>query len=228
MAIPVWNTKSKRHASRASAACLPGNFNVNVLQARSGQVHRMRIIAGMFKGRMLKTTVGPGYRPAMGKVRQAIFSMLEARGVVWSQTRVLDIFAGSGSLGFEALSRGATHAAFIESSPRAATLIRENARIFGLEESQITVWAKEARAVLGSRPETPFDLVFIDPPYGGNFLIPTVGAVLRNGWLAPDGILNAEVEHRLALDPDTVFPPLACLADRTYGQTRVLVWANNA
>ena len=184
----------------------------------------MRITAGSLKGRVLKTGSGPGYRPAMSKVRQAIFSMLEARGVSWSGCRVLDIFAGSGSLGFEALSRGAQYAAFIEADRGAAALIRENASTFGLDETQYSVWTKEARAVLGKRADAPFDVVFIDPPYRGNFLSASVTAVIRNGWLAVGGLLNAEVERTLPLDPDNDFLPLACLADREYGQTRVLIW----
>lgn len=67
----------------------------------------MKIIAGALKGRTLKTVTGPGYRPAMGKVRESLFSLLEARGVVWAESIILDLFAGSGSLAFEAISRGA-------------------------------------------------------------------------------------------------------------------------
>ena len=87
----------------------------------------MRIIAGACRGRTLHTVTGPGYRPAMGRVRESLFSMLEARGVVWGAVRVLDVFAGSGSLGFEALSRGARFADFIEKDHRAAECLRKNA-----------------------------------------------------------------------------------------------------
>ena len=80
----------------------------------------MRIISGSCRGRVLQTVTGPGYRPAMGKVRESLFSMLEARGVVWGAVRFLDVFAGSGSLGFEALSRGAVFADFIEKDRKAA------------------------------------------------------------------------------------------------------------
>lgn len=184
----------------------------------------MRIIAGEFKGRKLKTTAGPGYRPAMSKVRQAVFSMLEARGVVWAQTRVLDVFAGSGSLGFEALSRGAPFVCFVEADPKAARLIAENAKKFGLEQDRRLVCAQDARVFLASRSQPPFDLVFMDPPYRGNFLSAGVNALLRNGWIREGGILNAEVEQGVTLNPDVDFPLLECIADRTYGQTRVVLW----
>ncbi len=185
----------------------------------------MRILSGEFKGRALKTTVGPGYRPAMGKVRSALFSMLEARGVVWPETRVLDLFAGSGSLGFEALSRGAAHTSFVEAHPKAAALITENAERFGLAPERFSVHSTQARVFLSQRRAVPFDLVFIDPPYEGGFLSSTIKAVLRGGWLRPGGMVNAEVERRLAVDPENDFSPLICETDRTYGQTRVILWS---
>ena len=184
----------------------------------------MRIIAGDLKGRSLKTTSGPGYRPAMGKVRQALFSMLEARGVAWPETRVLDLFAGSGSLGFEALSRGARGVHFVESGARAAALIEENARRFGIDPEKFQVRRDEVRNVLGKRCPLPFDVVFVDPPYGRDLLSPSVNALLRGGWLAEGGILNAEIEGRLDFDAETFHPALSCVADRAYGQTRVVLW----
>jgi 16S rRNA (guanine966-N2)-methyltransferase len=160
----------------------------------------------------------------MGKVRQALFSMLEARGVVWPETRVLDLFAGSGSLGLEALSRGALFACFVEADKKAAALIGENALTFGLDGGRFQVRNQEARIVLAKGGADPFDVIFIDPPYRGNFLSSSMTGTLRKGWLRPGGIIAAETEKDLALDPDKDFPPLACIADRTYGQTRVVLW----
>ncbi len=184
----------------------------------------MRIISGSLKGRELKTTTGPGYRPAMSKVRAAIFSMLEARGVAWSSARVLDIFAGSGSLGLEALSRGAPFVYFVEMDKKAARLIRENAETFGLDAARYTVHAKDARSFLALREMEPFDVIFIDPPYRGHFLAASLTAVIRKNWLREGGVVNAEVERGIDLDPGTDFPPLECIADREYGQTRVVLW----
>lgn len=184
----------------------------------------MRIISGSLKGREIKTSVGPGYRPAMSKVRAAIFSMLEARGVSWPEARVLDIFAGSGSLAFEALSRGAVFACFVEKDKKAARVIRENAVRFGIDPGRYAIQAQESRIFLGTRSMEPFDVVFIDPPYRGNFLSASVTAVLRHGWLREGGVINAEVESGLRFDPEGEFPSLKCIADRTYGQTRVVLW----
>lgn len=184
----------------------------------------MRIISGSLKGREIKTSVGPGYRPAMSKVRAAVFSMLEARGVAWPGARVLDLFAGSGSLGFEALSRGAPFVCFVELDKKAARVIRENAGRFELESGRYAVHNQEVRAFLASRDMEPFDVIFIDPPYRGNFLSASVTTVLRKGWLREGGVINAEVERGIDLDPATAFLPLECLADRDYGQTRVMLW----
>ena len=184
----------------------------------------MRIISGSLRGRELRTTTGPGYRPAMSKVRAAIFSMLEARGVLWQNARVLDLFAGSGSLGFEALSRGAPFACFVEADRKAAALIGKNAETFGLENERYRVYAAEAGRFLATRDMDPFDVIFIDPPYRGNFLSASVTAVLRKDWLRQGGVINAEVERGIDLDPETAFPPLECAADRIYGQTRVILW----
>lgn len=187
----------------------------------------MRIISGEFRGRQLKTTTGPGYRPAMGKVRGALFSMLEARGVVWPQTRVLDVFAGSGSLGFEALSRGAAEVLFVESMPRAAALIRENAEKLGVAPQRYHILNEEAGKALNRPALRPFELIFIDPPYRQNLMTPAIKAILRRGWLAPGGIINAEVEGGLKFDPAKENPELEVIADREYGQTRVVLWTRN-
>lgn len=185
----------------------------------------MRIIAGEYRGRALKTTTGPGYRPAMSKVRGALFSMLEARGVVWPEARVLDLFAGSGSLGFEALSRGAAQVTFVESFPRAAALIRENAQKLGVAEGRFQVLAEEVGKVLGKRPYGAYNVIFIDPPYGKNLMNPAIKTLLRNGWLAEYGILNAEIEGNLKFDPNKEHPDLEVVADRRYGQTRLVLWS---
>lgn len=185
----------------------------------------MRIIAGEYRGRSLKTTTGPGYRPAMGKVRGALFSMLEARGISWPETAVLDLFAGSGSLGFEALSRGAVQVTFVESLPRAAALISENAAKLGVAPERCRILTEEVGKVLGRRPHAAFDVIFIDPPYGKNLMSPAIKAILKQGWLAEHGILNAEVEGGLKFNPEAEHPDLAVLADRHYGQTRIVLWS---
>lgn len=184
----------------------------------------MRIIAGAFRGRALKTVEGPGYRPAMSRVREALFSMIESRGVVWCDCRILDLFAGSGSLAFEALSRGAEEAWFVELNPRAATCIEKNALGLGIEPARWRVLAEDITKLLGRRAAQPFDVIFIDPPYGEGRLLPTLRLVLKNSWLNEQGLIVAEIEKHLDIDTERVHPELELLVDRTYGQTRIVIW----
>lgn len=182
----------------------------------------MRIIAGEYRGRGIRTTEGPGYRPATGKVRESLFSMLESLGVEWSGTRVADIFAGSGSLGIEALSRGALGAVFVEKAAQAASLIRFNLEALAVQRQRYAVVKADAlRWLDGERG--PFGLVFIDPPYGKDLLLPALKSLLDRQGLAPEGLICAEVEAGLAFD-NPPRPDLILLRDKLYGQTRICIW----
>ncbi len=184
----------------------------------------MRIVAGAFGGRILKTVEGPGYRPAMSRVREALFSMLESRGVVWSACAVLDLFAGSGSLAFEALSRGARSAMLVESSPRAVACLRRNAAMLGLDDARCRIVAEDAARTLRSRPWEAFDVVFIDPPYGKSLLSPTLKALIRNEWVTPEALVSAEVEVAAPFAAEKAHAQLELLTERAFGQTRILLW----
>ncbi|MDR1685286.1 MAG: 16S rRNA (guanine(966)-N(2))-methyltransferase RsmD [Desulfovibrio sp.] len=184
----------------------------------------MRIIAGKYRGRRLKTTVGPGFRPAMGKVRESLFSMLESQGAIRPQVRALDLFAGGGSLGFEALSRGAAHVCFVESAPYAAKVIRANAAALGLDAASFDIRCEEVGRALAVAPEQPFSLVFIDPPYRAELLQRTLEALLRKPFTMPGALINAEFRAGSAFAPDKAHPSLEVAADRVYGQTRVILW----
>jgi 16S rRNA (guanine966-N2)-methyltransferase len=145
----------------------------------------MRVIAGEAHGRRLRAPRGLLTRPATARVRASIFSRLAARTEL-AGARVLDLFAGSGSLGLEALSRGARHAVFVDSSRAAAAAIHDNLRALGLAERAevIAVGVERALAQLSARGER-FDLVFIDAPYRHD----TSAAVLAQ--LAAGGLLEA-------------------------------------
>lgn len=188
----------------------------------------MRLISGEFGGRSIRSVSGPGYRPATAKVRGAIFSMLEARGVDWETTRVLDLFAGSGSLALEAVSRGAVFAAMVEKNKKAAACIKGTLKDLGLRTSRAKVFAADLFKLLGNQPDQAYGLVFIDPPYGKNLLVPAVEKALENGWIAPGAFVLAEVEAGLDIDPETVHPELELVKDRLYGQTRIIVWETTA
>lgn len=184
----------------------------------------MRIIAGRYGGRAIRSVSGPGCRPATGKVRGAVFSMLEARGLAWAGGRVADLFAGSGSLGLEALSRGAEYALFVESARAAARAIADTLADLEIPRAAAEVRMADVFKLLKERPTKPFDAIFVDPPYGRDFLPPAVQQLMATGWLAPGGFLLAEVEAGLDLDPAGAHPGLEPATDRLYGQTRIVLW----
>jgi 16S rRNA (guanine966-N2)-methyltransferase len=182
----------------------------------------MRITSGQFKGRRLKTVDGPGMRPATDKVRQAVFSMLQARGVELQGARVLDLFAGSGAMGAEALSRGAQFAMFVEKSRKVAACLRENLLSLDLDGERWRIVAADALAFAARPARRAFDLVFVDPPYGFSLLDKTLPLLARNGYLAEEGWLAAEIES--SAEPPDPTEGLEAELDRTYGQTRIIAW----
>ncbi len=180
----------------------------------------MRIIAGGLGGRVLKTVEGEGYRPAMGRTREALFSMLASRGLVWGETRVLDLFAGSGSLAFEALSRGAPSAMLVENAATAMRCLRENVAALGLEGQAHPIKECVLRFLKRWPPEG-FELAFMDPPYRKNLVEPALRALADRGWLAPGALVTAEIERDARLTPPASFN---LLAERIFGQTRICIW----
>ena len=189
----------------------------------------MRLIGGEWGGRDIRTGEGPGYRPAMAKVRKALFSMLEARGVHWPQTAVLDLFAGSGSLAFEALSRGAARAMLVESSKAAVDIIWQNAAKLKVETGRLHVSTDMVSRFL-ARPQGAgrgYDLVFVDPPYADKVIEQTLKLLLKQPWLRAGAMVAAEVEARAGFDTAVIPAELVLDTDRNYGQTRVLMWQMN-
>ena len=178
----------------------------------------MRIISGRLGGRRIRTVEGEGYRPAMGKTRESLFSMLTSRGVVWEGARVLDLFAGSGSLAFEAVSRGGV--LHQHGQRRAARCLADNIRQLGVEDC-VRLIRDDVRKTLNNTPLGCFDLVFLDPPYRKNLLNATLQGLLRRNWLAPGALVCAEIEKDAAVAaPDS----LELLVERHFGQTRILIW----
>lgn len=124
----------------------------------------MRIIAGTYKGRQLQPVPGKSTRPTTDKVKEAVFQMI---GPFFDGGSCLDLFAGSGSLGLEALSRGMTHGVFVDKHPKSIHTIHENVKIVNLEE-QVEIFRADAFRALqaASKRNLQFDLIFLDPPYG--------------------------------------------------------------
>lgn len=157
----------------------------------------MRIIAGEWRGRLIEAPPGAGTRPTADRVRETLFSMLASRLGSFEDLRVADMFAGSGALGFEALSRGAASATFVERDVKAAAAIRRNAEKFGAAE-RVRILTGSALAL---SPCEPFDLIFADPPYAVGSGSAAVLSISKTGWLAHGGWLSVETSRSDAVDP---------------------------
>ncbi|PSL05898.1 16S rRNA (guanine966-N2)-methyltransferase [Haloactinopolyspora alba] len=175
-----------------------------------------RIVAGAARGRRLAVPPGHRTRPTSDRVREALFSALSSASGGLDGSRVLDLYAGSGALGLEALSRGAAHVRLVESDARAARVISANVERLGLPGAEV-VHAKTERA-LATPPGRPYDVVLADPPYTlGEPELRTMLTALVNGWLAPGAIVVVERDRR---SPRPQWPDgLIGDRERRYGET---------
>jgi len=175
----------------------------------------MRVIGGSARGVRLKAPASDATRPTSDFVRGAIFDLLENLAEDWDQ--VLDLYAGSGALGIEALSRGAGRADFVDQDPRACRAIRENLTAARLAEVAQVHQATANRAL--SYLNGPYGLVFVDPPYHDTEAYKVLGALIQRGLLSPAGVLVVEHATRIPLhDPEK---PLRRVQERRYGDTTV-------
>jgi 16S rRNA (guanine966-N2)-methyltransferase len=173
----------------------------------------MRVVAGTYRGRSLRAPRGEQTRPTSDRVREALFSILASV----EGAEVLDLFAGSGALGIEALSRGAARATFVDSAPAAIAAIRDNLEQLGIEAEVLRMPALRA---LSCTPvaERQYDLVFLDPPYRlASSLAPELSTALPP-ILAPEARVVVESDRRAPLMLD-----LPLLRERQYGDTLIRV-----
>ena len=181
----------------------------------------MRIIAGRFKGKTLDAPKGLNTRPTSDRVREALFNVLEhgTTQISFEGRRVLDLFAGSGALGLEALSRGARYGLFIEDDASARGVIRRNVEALGLTGAT-KIWRRDATRLGPAGNITPFDLVFCDPPYGKELGARALQSAAEGGWLTPGAV--AVLEER-AGEPPGWPQGLAEIDRRRYGDTEIAV-----
>ncbi len=181
----------------------------------------MRLIGGRLKGRPLATPKDDRIRPTTDRVREALFNILEhgIEGFEIDGAQVLDLFAGTGALGIEALSRGAAHAVFVENDASARALIQTNIEKLGL--GGITTLFRRSALHLGKPARgRSFNLVFADPPYGQGLGEAAIQAAITDGWLAPGAVIVLEE----AAKADITWPPGCTAIDhRRYGQTQVAI-----
>jgi len=185
----------------------------------------MRIVAGKYRGLSLATPKDERVRPTSDRVREALFNVLAHNdfgfGFKLEGARVLDLFAGTGALGLEALSRGARYVLFVDDQAESRGLIRRN-----VEAAHATgatkIWRRDATG-LGEMPVNaggPFDLVFIDPPYRKGLLAGALAAAHGGRWLSPRALIVAEMaEDEVFAAPDWV----ESLDERVYGETKLVL-----
>jgi len=184
----------------------------------------MRITGGRFRGRVL---VGPSddcVRPTSDKVRQAVFNILahndSGRGSTLHNARVIDLFAGTGAMGLEALSRGARYCLFVDDSAQSRALVRQNVEALAL--TGITkLWRRDATALgpLSANSGGPFDLAFIDPPYRRDLLSQALQSLRNGDWLASGALVVAEYHVDESPPESDGFEKLHA---RSYGHTSIV------
>jgi len=182
----------------------------------------MRVIAGEYRGRRIVAPKGRGVRPTLDRVREAIADALAAH---LPGARVLDLFAGSGAFGIEALSRGAVHATFCDLSARSCDAIRENLARLRIPASAARVMQAPARAAIErlGRESARFEVAFVDPPYEAMLYDETLLALSIAGLVSPGGIVVVEHSRRIALSP--VYGTLHAGRVARYGDTCVTFYS---
>ncbi|WP_380876895.1 DNA methyltransferase [Sphingomonas sp. DBB INV C78] len=179
----------------------------------------MRIIAGKWRGRPISAPAGDSTRPTSDRTREALFSMLASRLGSFEGLRVADLFAGSGALGLEALSRGAAYATFVEQDRKASDVLRANAAKLGATVDVRT----QAVATLGAVTQ-PFDLLMFDPPYGSGGAGALLERLSRLGWAAPGAWASVETER----DEDVSARGWTVDAERTHGKAKLSLLRRDA
>jgi 16S rRNA (guanine966-N2)-methyltransferase len=176
----------------------------------------MRIVGGEFRGRPLATPRSNAIRPTTDRTREALFNVLAHRfSDRLAGARVLDLFAGTGALGLEAVSRGAAHCLFIEESAEGRGLIRDNVEAFGLQ-GRTKIFRRDATKLGDAGTIQPFNLLFADPPYGKGLGELALNSAHAGGWLLPQALCIVE---ETAAAPFDAGPAFQLLDERNYGET---------
>jgi len=180
----------------------------------------VRIVAGRFKGTALTAPRGDATRPTSDRLRETVFNVLtHAHPESLDGTRVLDLFAGSGALGLEALSRGAASCLFVEEGAAARGAIRTNVEALGLTGAT-KIFRRDATRLGPAGTIAPFDLVFADPPYRKGLGERALAAAHAGGWLAPGALIVLEEDARAEIALDDTFERLDT---RTVGDSQILI-----
>ena len=180
----------------------------------------MRIVGGNWRGRTLHGPVGPGVRPTSDRLREALFNVLaHAYDDVADGARVIDLVAGTGALGIEALSRGARFALFVDDSAEGRALVRANVEALGLG-GMTRIFRRDATKLGPMPPQEPFTLAFLDPPYGRGLGGPALVSLRDGGWLSKDALCLLEERTDAVIEIPAGFSELE---RRIYGDTQVII-----
>lgn len=179
----------------------------------------MRIVGGRLGGRTLKGPSSNAIRPTSDRLRESLFNIIEHGHDRVAGSRVIDLFAGTGALALEALSRGARFALLVDDGAEARALIRANVEALGLGGAT-RIFRRDARRLGAAPPGEPFDLAFLDPPYGRGLAAPALIALRDGGWLRPGALVCVEEAGDAAIEPPSGYAPEDA---RTFGDTRVLL-----
>ncbi len=182
----------------------------------------MRIVGGRLKGRTLAAPEGRDLRPTADRVRESVFNILAhgVDGFGFDGVTIIDVFAGTGALGFEAMSRGAAHGVFIDNDAHALKLVRKNAGPLGLGRDVTLLRLDAVRLAPPPRAaKTPAALAFLDPPYESGLVQPALLGLRDKGWLAGGAVVVCEVAAKEEFDPPK---GLKAVDERTYGAARVV------
>jgi len=180
----------------------------------------MRIVGGRLKGRALAGPRGDGIRPTSDRLRETLFNVLaHSYGDPVPGARVIDLFAGTGALGLEAVSRGAEFALLVDDGAQARALIRENVEALGLG-GVTRIFRRDARRLGDVPPGPAYDLAFLDPPYDRGLAEPALTSLARGGWLKPDALVVVE-EAKAAMFESA--PGYDVLERRDYGDTELIL-----
>jgi 16S rRNA (guanine966-N2)-methyltransferase len=185
----------------------------------------MRIVGGRLRGRSLAAPKSQAIRPTADRLREALFNILiHAYDDPVSDARVLDLFAGTGALGFEALSRGAAFALFVDDGAEARALLRENVAALGLG-GVTRIFRRDAVKLGMAHPVEPFSLAFLDPPYGKDLARRALDAARGGGWLMPDALAVVEETAKADFAAPEGFDELE---RRSYDDTEFIVLRHRA
>jgi 16S rRNA (guanine966-N2)-methyltransferase len=184
----------------------------------------MRVVGGSLRGRVLAGPKSAAIRPTADRLRESLFNILaHAYGDPITGARVLDLFAGTGALGIEALSRGAAFALFVDQSAEARALLRENVAALGLGGTS-RIFRRDATKLGPSHPLEPFSLAFLDPPYGQGLAQAALGSALAGGWLLPGALIVIEETTKARFVVPAEFTELE---RRTYDDTEFVFLRSN-